>query len=150
LQNENSSFGGITEEELQEKIKEYIAENNLMTKDQAKQALLDDGDVFTADQMKELALGVPVIQVKNGVATVSIQVKKVGTLNGEWETVEDGELTVEITPDVGKRQHSISLWLIISQPQMKRKNDAINTREKEAGAFECSRFFFRTLILKAF
>jgi hypothetical protein len=103
LQNENSSFGGITEEELQEKIKEYIAENNLMTKDQAKQALLDDGDVFTADQMKELALGVPVIQVKNGVATVSIQVKKVGTLNGEWETVENGELTVEITPDVGEK-----------------------------------------------
>ena len=77
----------------------YVAMNNLMSKDEAKQELLDDDEVFTEDEMKELALGAPVIKVKDGVATVSIQVQKASELNGEWEVVEDGEVELDIPAD---------------------------------------------------
>ena len=84
-------------------VNAYITANNLMSKDEAKQELLDDGEVYTEDQMKALALGAPVIQVKNGKATVSIQVKRASELDGEWEVVEDGEVSVEITPKAGEK-----------------------------------------------
>ena len=64
---------------------------------------MDADEVFTKDEMKEMALGRPVIQVKNGVITVSIQVQKASELNGEWEVVEDGEVLVEITPKAGEK-----------------------------------------------
>ena len=98
-----SSNGLLTPAEAEEFVKDYIADNNLMSKDEAKQELLDDGEVYTEDQMKALALGAPVIQVKNGVATVSIQVQKASELNGEWEVVEDGEVSVQITPKAGEK-----------------------------------------------
>ena len=59
--------------------------------------------VFTADEMKALALGALVIQVKNGKAIVSIQVKQASKLDGEWEVVEDGEVSVEITPKANEK-----------------------------------------------
>ena len=93
----------LTPAEAEQLVKDYIADNNLMSKEDAKQALLDADEVFTADEMKALALGAPVIQVKNGVATVSIQVQKASELNGEWEVVEDGEVSVEITPKAGEK-----------------------------------------------
>lgn len=64
---------------------------------------MDADEVFTADEMKEMALGTPVIQVKDGVITVSIQVQKASELNGEWEAVEDGELSVEIAPKADEK-----------------------------------------------
>ena len=84
-------------------VNAYITANNLMSKDEAKQELLDDGEVYTEDQMKALALGAPVIQVKNGKVTVSIQVKRASELDGEWEVVEDGEVSMEITPKAGEK-----------------------------------------------
>lgn len=84
-------------------LNNYIADNKLMSKDEAKQELLDDDEVFTEDEMKELALGAPVIKVKDGVATVSIQVQKASELNGEWEVVENGEVSIEITPNPGEK-----------------------------------------------
>ena len=81
----------------------YVAMNNLMSKDEAVQEALDADEVFTADEMKALALGAPVIQVKDGKATVSIQVQQASELDGEWEVVEDGEVSVEITPKAGEK-----------------------------------------------
>lgn len=98
-----SSNGLLTPEEAEQLVNDYIADNNLMSKDEAKQELLDADEVFTADEMKALALGAPVIQVKNGKATVSIQVKRASELDGEWEVVEDGEVSVEITPKAGEK-----------------------------------------------
>lgn len=98
-----SSNGLLTPEEAEQLVNDYIADNNLMSKDEAKQELLDADEVFTADEMKALALGAPVIQVKNGKATVSIQVKRASELKGEWEVVEDGEVSVEITPKAGEK-----------------------------------------------
>ena len=80
-------------------LEKYVTKTNLMSKDEAKQELLDADEVFTADEMKALALGAPVIQVKNGKATVSIQVQKASELNGEWEVVEDGEVELDIPAD---------------------------------------------------
>ena len=98
-----SSNGLLTPAEAEQLVKDYIADNKLMSKDEAKQELLDADEVFTADEMKALALGAPVIQVKDGKATVSIQVKQASKLDGEWEVVEDGEVSVEITPKVGEK-----------------------------------------------
>jgi hypothetical protein len=84
-------------------LEKYITKTTLMSKDEAKQELLDADEVFTADEMKALALGAPVIQVKNGKATVSIQVKRASELDGEWEVVEDGEVSVEITPKADEK-----------------------------------------------
>ena len=98
-----SSNGLLTPAEAEQLVKDYIADNNLMSKDEAKQELLDADEVFTADEMKALALGAPVIQVKNSKATVSIQVQRASELNGEWEVVENGEVSVEITPKAGEK-----------------------------------------------
>ena len=98
-----SSNGLLTPEEAEQLVNDYIADNNLMSKDEAKQELLDADEVFTADEMKALAFGAPVIQVKNGKATVSIQVKRASELDGEWEVVENGEVSVEITPKAGEK-----------------------------------------------
>ena len=95
--------GLLTPAEANQQTQDYIAKNSLMSKDEAKQELLDDDEVFTEDEMKALALGAPVIKVKDGVATVSIQVQKASELNGEWEVVEDGEVSVEITPKAGEK-----------------------------------------------
>lgn len=84
-------------------LEKYVTKTNLMSKDEAKQELLDADEVFTADEMKSLALGAPAIQVKNGKATVSIQVKRASELDGEWEVIEDGEVSVEITPKAGEK-----------------------------------------------
>ena len=81
----------------------YVAMNNLMSKDEAVQEALDADEVFTADEMKALALGAPVIQVKDGKVTVSIQVQQASELDGEWEVVEDGEVSVEITPKASEK-----------------------------------------------
>ena len=98
-----SSNGLLTPAEAEQLVKDYIADNNLMSKEEAKQELLDADEVFTADEMKALALGAPVIQVKNGKAIVSIQVQRASELDGEWEVVEDGEVSVEITPKAGEK-----------------------------------------------
>ena len=97
------SNGLLTPAQANQQTQKYIADNNLMSKDEAKQELLDADEVFTADEMKSLALGAPVIQVKNGKATVSIQVQRASELDGEWEVVEDGEVSVEITPKAGEK-----------------------------------------------
>ena len=98
-----SSNGLLTPAEAEQLVKDYIADNKLMSKDEAKQELLDADEVFTADEMKALVLGAPVIQVKDGKATVSIQVQRASELDGEWEVVEDGEVSVEITPKAGEK-----------------------------------------------
>ncbi len=84
-------------------LDKYVTKTNLMTKDEAKQELLEADEVFTEDEMKALALGAPVIQVKDGKATVSIQVQQASELDGEWEVVEDGEVSVDVVPKAGEK-----------------------------------------------
>ncbi len=79
----------------------YLEAKQLMPKDKAIQEALDADEVFTANEMKELALGAPVIEVKNGVAKVGIQVMKTASLEGEWEAIE--EVTVEVTPEANEK-----------------------------------------------
>ena len=93
----------LTPAQANQQTQDYVTNNNLMSKDEAKQELLDTDEVFTADEMKALALGAPVIQVKDGKAIVSIQVQQASELDGEWEVVEDGEVSVEITPKAGEK-----------------------------------------------
>lgn len=78
-------------------VSTYVSGRHLTTKEEAKQALLDADEVFTADEMKMLALGSPVIEVKEGKAKVGITLNKAATLNGEWQKVKDIE--VEVIPD---------------------------------------------------
>ena len=93
----------LTPAQANQQTQDYVTNNNLMSKDEAIKEALEADEVFTADEMKALALGAPVIQVKNGKATVSIQVQQVSELDGEWEVVEDGEVSVEITPKAGEK-----------------------------------------------
>ena len=81
-------------------LNNYIADSNFMSKEDAVQAALEAKEVFTADQMKELALGALVIEVKNGSVKVGITLQKAGALSGEWQKVEDIE--VEVTPDANE------------------------------------------------
>ncbi len=46
---------------------------------------------------------VTVIRVKNGKATVSIQVLRASALDGEWEVVENGEVSVEVSPKADEK-----------------------------------------------
>ena len=84
-------------------LNNYIEGYHLMTKEQAIQEALASDEVFTANEMGALALSTPMIKVKDGVATVSIQVQQASELNGEWEVVENGEVSVAIAPKPGER-----------------------------------------------
>lgn len=46
------------------------------------------GELITSDQLQEMALSEPVIEVKEGAATVGISVMKTSSVDGEWEAVE--------------------------------------------------------------
>ena len=56
-------------------------------------------DLHTADEMKEMVVDTPVIEAKNGVVTIRLQVKD-GTAN---EVMDGGEVSVEITPKAGEK-----------------------------------------------
>lgn len=56
-------------------------------------------DLLTYEELKNLALSTPVIEVKDGIVTVRVQIMKAVSLDGEWEVVEDGDLELEIPAD---------------------------------------------------
>ena len=56
-------------------------------------------DLHTADEMKEMVVDTPVIEAKNGVVTIRLQVKD-GAAN---EVMDGGELSVEIAPKAGEK-----------------------------------------------
>ena len=56
-------------------------------------------DLHTADEMKEMVVDTPVIETKNGVVTIRLQVKD-GAAN---EIMDGGEVSVEITPKAGEK-----------------------------------------------
>ena len=62
--------------------------------------------------MQKLAVSTPIIEVKEGVATVRVQIMKASTLDGEWEVVEDGEVSVEITP---KASEKAAFWTLFGR-----------------------------------
>ena len=53
--------------------------------------------LLTKDELKDLALSTPVIEVKDGVATVSVQILKCLSLEDEWEDV--GAVSVDFDAD---------------------------------------------------
>ena len=67
-----------------------------------------DGELITSDQLQVMALSNPVIEVKNGTATVGISVMKASAVDGEWEdvtldadaaSVESDKVKVEVPAD---------------------------------------------------
>ena len=67
-----------------------------------------DGELITSDQLQVMALSVPVIEVKDGTATVGISVMKASAVDGEWEnvtldadaaSVESDKVKVEVPAD---------------------------------------------------
>ncbi|MBQ9693498.1 MAG: hypothetical protein IJV69_01910, partial [Kiritimatiellae bacterium] len=52
------------------------------------QSQIRAGELITSDQLQEMALSTPVIEVKDGTATVGISVVKASSVEGEWEAVE--------------------------------------------------------------
>jgi hypothetical protein len=60
-------------------------------------------ELLTREDLQKLALSTPIIEVKEGVATVRVQIMKASTLNGEWEVVEDGEVSVEIELEANEK-----------------------------------------------
>ncbi|MBR6802647.1 MAG: leucine-rich repeat protein [Kiritimatiellae bacterium] len=56
-------------------------------------------DLHTADEMKEMVVDTPVIEAKNGVVTIRLQVKD----GAASEVMDGGEVSVEITPKAGEK-----------------------------------------------
>jgi hypothetical protein len=89
-----------TEEEVEAEIEDYVAANNLMSKEDAKQALLDADEVLTADEMKEMAFGAPVMEVKEDVIELAISLQTAETLNA-WQAMALQGATLEIDEEQG-------------------------------------------------
>ncbi len=86
-----------------------IAEATPTIKAQAIVDALEKDEVYTKDEMQALAYGDPVIEVKDGVASVGIALEKSTALDGEWKaveiaspTVKDGKVVVEVQPEEGE------------------------------------------------
>ena len=60
------------------------------------------GELITSDQLQEMALSAPVIEVKDGAATVGISVMKASAVDGEWENVELEENATSVEADTVK------------------------------------------------
>ena len=60
------------------------------------------GELITSDQLQEMALSAPVIEVKDGAATVGISVMKASAVDGEWENVELEEDATSVEADTVK------------------------------------------------
>ncbi len=73
--------GLLTSAEADQKTQDYITENNLMSKAQAKQALLDADEVYTKDEMKEMAFGAPVVEVKADEIEIAISLQTAESLD---------------------------------------------------------------------
>jgi hypothetical protein len=61
-----------------------------------------EGELITSDQLQVMALSAPVIEVKDGTATVGISVIKASAVEGEWENVELEEDTTSVEADTVK------------------------------------------------
>ena len=77
----------------------YIRGKELMTAKEAIEKALEANEVFTKDEMKSFAFGAPVIEVKDGMATVGISVMKASAVDGEWENVELEEDAASVEAD---------------------------------------------------
>lgn len=60
------------------------------------------GELITSDQLQEMALSAPVIEVKDGAATVGISVMKASAVDGEWENMELEEDATSVEADTVK------------------------------------------------
>lgn len=101
--------------QVQEAIDEKLTSGDLLTKGMAKkqtddaiQEKLDNKELVSADAIKEMALGVPMIEVVDGKAKVGIDLQRATNLSsGTWEKIkgeeasiaEDGTLQVKVPAD---------------------------------------------------
>lgn len=101
--------------QVQEAIDEKLTSGDLLTKEMAKkqtddaiQEKLDNKELVSADAIKEMALGVPMIEVVDGKAKVGIDLQRATNLSsGTWEKIkgeeasiaEDGTLQVKVPAD---------------------------------------------------
>ena len=66
------------------------------------QSQIKDRKLITSDQLQEMALSEPMIEVKDGTATVGISVMKASAVDGEWENVELEEKSTSVEADTVK------------------------------------------------
>ena len=95
IENYLSGVPSVKPEEIEAQIQAYITANNLMSKEDAKQALLKDDEVFTGDEMKEMAFGAPVMEVKEDVIELAISLQTAESLNA-WQAMALQDATLEI------------------------------------------------------
>ena len=96
-----SSNGLLTPAEAEQLVEDYIADNNLMSKDEAKQELLDADEVFTADEMKEMAFDTPVVEVKDDVIEIAISLQTAESLDA-WQAMALQGAALEIDAQKGQ------------------------------------------------
>lgn len=81
-------------------IAQHVAVNGLLTRDAAKQALLETKELFTADALKAMAFGSPLFEVEAGDVSIGIALQ---TASGELETWEPVSLeSASVTVDSEK------------------------------------------------
>lgn len=90
-----------TETEVAEAIQQHITVNNLMSKDAAVQDALNKDEVFTADEMKEMAFKAPVVEVGSDAIEISISLQTAEKLN-EWNPMLLQGATLEVDQEAGK------------------------------------------------
>ncbi|MBR5592073.1 MAG: leucine-rich repeat domain-containing protein [Kiritimatiellae bacterium] len=73
----------------------YVTMNNLMIKEEAVQSALDADEVFTADEIKEMAFGSPIVEAKEDVIEIAISLQTAETLNA-WQAMALQGATLEI------------------------------------------------------
>jgi uncharacterized repeat protein (TIGR02543 family) len=79
----------------------YITARNLITRADAKQALLDENEICTLDDFKTSAPGAPLVKVETTDSgakkvTVKINVKKATDLQGEWTDAGSKEISIQM------------------------------------------------------
>jgi hypothetical protein len=82
-------------------VESYVSGSALMSKEEAKQVLLDADEVFTADEMKEMAFDTPVVEVKNDVIEIAISLQTAESLDA-WQAMALQGATLEIDAQKGQ------------------------------------------------
>ncbi len=98
-----------TETAIQDKVSsgELLTQEGAAAKTEAViSERVEKKELITSDQLKEMALGMPLIEVEDGKAQVGISLQRATTLNGAWDQVvlekdaatvrEDGALNVSV------------------------------------------------------
>lgn len=62
--------------------------------DSSLEEALANGDVFTKEQIQEMAFGAPLFEVKDGEATIGLTLRTAEALDGDWEALKPSDVVV--------------------------------------------------------